>query len=76
MCGTTFFLFWLLDVTECILLSAYASLVGIPTGITCSAIELKICVITTWIRKYKPIIKKKKKKDDKIVLSDCNWIQT
>ena len=29
---------------------------------------LKICAITAGITKYKPIIKKKKKKHDKIVL--------
>ena len=31
-------------------------------------IGLKICVITAGIKKYKSIIKKKRKKDDKIVL--------
>ena len=43
-------------------------LVGVPTGITSSVIGLKICVITAGIKKYKSIIKKKKKKHDKIVL--------
>ena len=33
-----------------------------------SVIGLKICVITEGIKKYNPIIKKKKKKHDKIVL--------
>ena len=32
-----------------------------------SAIELKICVITAGIKKYKSIIKKKKKKHNKTV---------
>ena len=41
---------------------------GIPTGITSSAIELKICEIAAGIKKYKSTIKKKKKKYDKIVL--------
>ena len=46
-----------------------ASLVGIPLGITRRFVtELKICAITTWIKKYKSIIKKKGKKHDKIVL--------
>ena len=40
-------------VTGCVSISAFASLVGIPIGITSSAIELKICVITAAIRKYK-----------------------
>ena len=37
-------------------------LVGIPVGITSSAVGLNICVITVEIKKYKSIIKKKKKK--------------
>ena len=41
---------------------------GIPIGITTSVIEIKICAITTRIKKYKSIIKKKKKKHDEIVL--------
>ena len=53
-------------VTECISISPFASLVGIPIGITSSAIGLKICVITTGIKKYKSMIKKMKKKHDKI----------
>ena len=44
----------------------FASLVGIP--IMSSAAGLKICVITTKIKKYKSKIKRKKKKHDKIVL--------
>ena len=52
----------------CISLSVFASLLGIPIGIKSSAIGLKICTITTGIKKYKLIIKKKKKKHDKIVL--------
>ena len=55
-------------ITGCILISAFASLLGIPIGITSSAIGLKICAITARIKKYKSIIKKKKKKHDKIVL--------
>ena len=43
-------------------------MIGIPIGITSSAIGLKICAITAGIKKYKSIIKKKKKKHDKIVL--------
>ena len=48
-------------VTGCILNSAFASLIGIPTGITGSVKRLKIFVITAGIKKYKPIIKKKKR---------------
>ena len=43
-------------------------LIDIPIGITNSAIGLKICTITAGIKKCKLIIKKKKKKHDKIVL--------
>ena len=55
-------------ITGRVSISLFASLVGIPIGITSSATGLKICVITAGIKKYKPIIKKKKKKLDKIVL--------
>ena len=53
-------------ITGCVSISAFASLIGIPIGITSSAIGLKICAITAGIKKYKSIIKKKKKKHDKI----------
>ena len=43
-------------------------MIGIPIGITSSAIVLKIGAITAGIKKYKSIMKKKKKKHDKIVL--------
>ena len=49
-------------------ISAFASLIGIPIGITSSAIGLRICVIAAEIKKYKSIIKKKKKKLYKAVL--------
>ena len=54
-------------ITGCVSISAFASLVGIPIGIASSAVELKICIITATTKKYKSIIKKKKK-HDKIVL--------
>ena len=53
-------------VTGCISTSAFVSLIGIPKGITSSVIALKICAITAGIKKYKSVIKKKKKKHDKI----------
>ena len=37
-------------ITGCISISAFASLVGIPRGITSSAIGLKICAITAGIK--------------------------
>ena len=61
--------FLILDsaVTECISISTFASLLGIPIRITSSSIGLKICAITGGIEKYKSLIRKKKK-HDKIVL--------
>ena len=41
---------------------------SIPIGITSSAIVLKICPITAVIKKYRSIIKKRKKNHDKILL--------
>ena len=55
-------------ITGYVSISVFASLVGIPIGITSSTIGLKICVITPGIKKYKSIIKKKTKKHDKLVL--------
>ena len=45
-------------ITECVSISSFGSLVGIPVGITSSAIGLKLCAITAGIKKYKSIIKK------------------
>ena len=55
-------------VTWCVSISVFAFLAGIPFGITSTAVRIKICAITTGIKKYELIIKKKKKKHDKIVL--------
>ena len=49
-------------------ISFFTSLVGVPIGITSSAIGLKFCVIPARIKEYKSVIRKKKKKHDKIVL--------
>ena len=56
-------------ITGCVYISALASLVGIPIGITSFAVGLKICAITAGIKKYKSIVQKKKKKYDQTVLS-------
>ena len=63
-------------VTGCISISAFASLICIPVGITSSAVGINICAITAEIKKYKSIIKKKKKKHDKIVLSGKDKLTT
>ena len=50
-------------LTGCASISVFVSLVGIPVGITSSAIVLNICVKTSGMWKDKSIIKKKKKID-------------
>ena len=47
-------------ITGCVSIYAFSPLVGIPIGITSSAIGLKICAINAGIKKCKTIIKKKK----------------
>ena len=54
-------------VSGWVFFSAFASLVGIHTGITNSAIGLKIWVIPASIKNYKSIMKKKEKKHNKIL---------
>ena len=39
-------------VTGCVSIAAFASLIGIPVGITSSAVGLNICAITAGIKKY------------------------
>ena len=55
-------------VTGCVSISAFVSLVCVPMGIASSAVGIKICAVTAGIKNYKSIIKKNKKKHDKIVL--------
>ena len=54
-------------VTDCVSISAFASLVWVPVGIASSALGIKICATTGEIKKYKTVIKKKKKKHNKMV---------
>ena len=55
-------------IAGCISISAFVSLLGIPIGITSSVVGLKICAVTAGIQMYMSIVKKKKKKHDKMVL--------
>ena len=55
-------------ITGCISISAFASLLDIPIESMSSAIGLKNSAIAAGVKKYKSIIKKKKKKHDKSVL--------
>ena len=54
-------------ISGCISVSAFAYLLGI-IGITSFPVGLKIGAIASGMKKYKSLIKKKKKKHDKIVL--------
>ena len=63
-------------VTGCVSISAFASLVGVPVGIKSSAVGIRNCAITAGIKKYKSIIKKKKRKHDKIVLLGKDKLNT
>ena len=47
-------------ITGCVSISDFSSFVGIPIGIATSAIGLKICAITTGIKKCTSTIKKEK----------------
>ena len=51
--------------TGCVSTSTFAALAGIRAGITSSALGLKICEIIVGNKKYKSIIKKVKKRQDK-----------
>ena len=55
-------------IPGCVSIPTFASLVGIPVGIASFVIGLKIYVLTAGIKKYSSIIKKNKKKDNKIML--------
>ena len=63
-----YFLILASTITGWISISVFTSLLVIPIGITSFAIGLKICAIAVGIKKYKSIIKWKKKKHDNIVL--------
>ena len=63
-------------VTGYVSISVFASLVYAPVGITSSAVGIKICAITAGIKKYKSIIKKKKKKHNKILVLGKDKLNT
>ena len=51
----------ILNIAGCVSISAFASVVCAPVGVTSSAVGIKIWVFTAGIKNYKSIIKKKKK---------------
>ena len=59
-----------------ILVSTVTGLVCVPVDITSSAAGMNICAIVAGIKKCKSIIKKKKKKHDKIVLLGKDKLNT
>ena len=62
------FLLFTSVVSGCVSISAFDSLVGIHVGVISSAVGINICAITAGIKKYKLLIKKKRKKHDHLVL--------
>ena len=61
-----FLLILVSSITGCVYISVFASLVGISVCIVSYAVEKTFCAVTTVIKKYKSMIKKRKKKHDKI----------
>ena len=49
-------------VSGCVLISWFASFVGVPVGIMSSAAVLNIYAITPGIKKYKSVIREKREK--------------
>ena len=60
----------------CVSISAFVSLVCVPARIMSSALGIKTCAIATRIKKYKSIIKKKKKNHNEIVLLGKDKLNT
>lgn len=56
------------DITGCVSISAFASLLSISIGITSCSVALKIFAIAAGIKSCKLKIKEKKKEHDKTVL--------
>ena len=55
------FLIFISTVSSCVSISAFASLIGVVVGITNFALGWKVFPISVGIKKYKSIIKKKRK---------------
>ena len=62
-----YFLIFVSAFIGCVSVDAFASLFGVSVGITSSAVGLKLCALTAGIKKYKLIIKNKRKIHNKIV---------
>ena len=64
----TWNIFLFLLLLSVVVFQTFASLVGVSVGIESSVVRFKNCAITAGINNFKSIIKKKRKKHDKIVL--------
>ena len=53
-------------ISGCVSISAFAPLLSVPADTVSSAVEINIFAVTAGIKKYKSVIKKKRKKHDKI----------
>ena len=71
MCSSTLLFFFLLYFSFC-----FRFFTSIPIGITSYVIGLKISDIPTGIKKHNSMIKKMKKKHDKIVLQGKTKLDT
>ena len=60
----------------CVSISAFALLFCVPVRIMSSAVEINNFSITTRIKKYKSLIKKKKKKHNKVVFEGKDKLNT
>ena len=63
-------------ITSCVSIFAFASLVCVPICITSSTVGTKTCAITGRFKKYKSVVKKKKKRHDKMVLLENGKLNT
>ena len=55
-------------ISGCVSIAAFALLISFPVGITSSATALKASTISALIKKYKSVIKKERKRHNKIIL--------
>ena len=51
------------DVSGCVSISAFGSLICVPVGISSSEVGLRNCASTAWIKKHKSIVMNKEKKN-------------
>ena len=71
-----YLLILLSNITGCVSVSSFASLVGNPTSIAFSTVGLKTCVITAEIKTVKSIIRKKRQNHSKKVLLATTKLKT